>query len=46
MGSSKGQAGAVAAHIIGNDDGAVIAVDTEGNASDPITWLLIPAPPK
>jgi hypothetical protein len=45
MGSDKGNAGAVAAHIIGNGDASVVAVDGSGNASDPLE-CLVPQPPK
>jgi hypothetical protein len=45
MGSSKGKAGAVAAHIILASDPVVFAVDASGNLSL-ITSCLVPAPPK
>jgi hypothetical protein len=45
MGSSKGKAGAVAAHIILVSDPVVFAVDFSGNVSL-ITSCLVPAPPK
>lgn len=44
IGSSNGQAGAVVAHIIGNGDPQVIAVDGSGNVSDPLTCLVPPLP--
>lgn len=45
MGSSKGQAGAIDWHIIGNGDAAVFAVDFSGNQADPVA-CLVPPPPK
>jgi hypothetical protein len=43
--SDQGQAGAVVAHIIGNGDAAIQAVDGSGNVSDPDD-ALCPVPPK
>ena len=45
IGSSNGQAGAVAAHINGTGDMAVFAVDAVGNES-PLVSCLVPPPPK
>ncbi len=45
MGSTHGQAGAVAFHIKGTGDAAVYAVDASGNQSDPVP-CLVPPPPK
>lgn len=44
MGSGKGQAGAIAAHIIGNGDAAMYAVDWSGNVSDHVLCLVPPLP--
>jgi hypothetical protein len=44
IGSGNGQAGAVAAHIIGNGDASVTAVDGSGNVSEPILCLVPPLP--
>jgi len=44
MGSSNGQADAIAAHIIGNGDPSIVAVDFAGNQSS--TTCLVPPPPK
>ncbi|MDP3879247.1 MAG: VWA domain-containing protein [Dehalococcoidales bacterium] len=44
MGSTKGQAGAVAAHLILNSDPVITAVDHAGNVSDPADCLVPPAP--
>jgi len=44
MGSSKGQAGAVAAHIILPADPVVTAVDTSGNVGTCLCF--VPPPPK
>lgn len=41
----NGQSQAVAAHIIGNGDASVVAVDGSGNVSDPLV-CLVPQPPK
>ena len=41
MGSNKGKAGAIAAHIIGNGDAAVAAVDASGNMG----WAICYVPP-
>jgi hypothetical protein len=43
--SGRAQADAVAAHIIGNGDASVVAVDGAGNVSDPLL-CLVPEPPK
>jgi hypothetical protein len=45
MGSNSGDAGAVTAHIKGNGDASVVAIDGSGNASDPLV-CLVPQPPK
>ena len=45
MGSSKGQAGDIDWHIIGNGDADVYAVDASGNASAALS-CLVPPPPK
>ncbi len=45
MGSIKGQAGAIVAHITGNGDAVVTANDASGNQSDPVS-CLVPPPPK
>jgi hypothetical protein len=45
MGSSKGQAGAVTVHIIGNGDPCVTAVDFSGNVADCVS-CLVPGEPK
>jgi hypothetical protein len=45
MGSDKGQAGAVAAHLILNADPVITAVDASGNVSEPAD-CLVPPPPK
>jgi hypothetical protein len=45
IGSGSGQADAIAAHIIGNGDAAVFAVDQAGNVSDS-ALCLVPKPPK
>jgi hypothetical protein len=44
IGSSSGAAGAVLWHIIANGDMLLSAVDATGNASDPISCLVPPAP--
>ena len=44
MGSGKGQAGAIASHIIGNGDASVYAVDGSGNQSDAVSCLVPPKP--
>ncbi len=45
IGSSSGKAGAIAAHIIGNGDPAVLAIDFSGNVS--VTFdCRVPPPPK
>lgn len=43
-GSNSGDSDAIAAHIIGNGDAAVFAVDASGNASDPVLCLVPPLP--
>ena len=45
MGSGKGQASAVAAHIIGNGDALVFGVSNTGDVSDSV-FCLVPPPPK
>jgi hypothetical protein len=45
MGSSNGKAGAIAAHIIGNGDASVTAVDASGNEAEP-AYCLVSPPPK
>ena len=45
MGSSNGQAGAIAWHIIGTGDAAMYAVDESGNQSANVS-CLVPPPPK
>ena len=45
IGSTNGKAGAIAAHIIGNGDPALLAFDAAGNLSDPV-FCLVPPPPK
>jgi hypothetical protein len=45
IGSTKGKAGAVAWHIIGNGDLGLYAVDASGNRSDVLS-CLVPPPPK
>jgi len=45
MGSTSGQAGAVAWHITGTGDMAIFAVDDAGNVSDRVL-CLVPPPPK
>jgi len=45
IGSTSGQAGAIAAHITGTGDAAVFAVDAAGNESD-LVFCLVPPPPK
>jgi hypothetical protein len=44
MGSTKGQAGAVAAHIVSPGDAVVTATDGSGNAAS--VTCLVPRPPK
>ena len=44
MGSSKGEADAIAAHIIGNGDAQIFGVDSAGNISDPVDCLVPPSP--
>ena len=44
MGSSKGNAGAITAHITGNGDAQLTAVDGSGNVSDPVSCLVAPPP--
>ncbi len=44
MGSGKGSAGAIAAHLILNADAVVTAVDGSGNTSEPVVCLVPPAP--
>ena len=44
MGSSNGQAGAIAAHITGKGDAQVFGVDSSGNASEPEDCLVPPFP--
>jgi hypothetical protein len=45
IGSTNGQAGAIAWHIIGNGDMQVYAVDDSGNQSATVA-CLVPPPPK
>jgi hypothetical protein len=45
MGSSIGEAGAITAHIIGNGDAVIFAVDAAGNVSATVS-CLVPKPPK
>jgi hypothetical protein len=45
MGSTNGQAGAIAAHLILDSDPVVTAVDAAGNVSFPVD-CLVPPPPK
>lgn len=45
IGSANGQAGAVDAHITGQGDASVFAVDAAGNRSD-LASCLVPPPPK
>jgi hypothetical protein len=45
MGSTNGQAGAVAVKITGTGDALVVAVDASGNVSAPAE-CLVPPPPK
>jgi hypothetical protein len=44
IGSSNGAAGAVTWHIIAKGDMLLYAVDGSGNASEPISCLVPPAP--
>ncbi len=44
MGSTNGQAGAIAAHLILNGDAIMIGIDDTGNAAR--TLCLVPPPPK
>lgn len=46
MGSTNGQAGAVAAHLILAGDPIIVAVDAAGNVSDPDLEQLVPPLPK
>lgn len=45
MGSAKGQAGAISAHIMLNSDAIIYAIDTSGNESDNVS-CFVPPPPK
>lgn len=45
IGSTRGRAGAVAVHLLGNGDASIHAVDASQNASDPVD-CLVPQPPK
>ena len=44
IGSTRGQAGAVAWHLTGQGDMTVYATDASGNASDPVICLVPPFP--
>lgn len=44
MGSSRGQAGAVAWHLTGQGDMLVYATDASGNSSNPLVCLVPPLP--
>lgn len=46
MGSSKGQAGAVVAHLILSSDPVLTGKDSAGNSSVPCTDCRVPPPPK
>ena len=45
IGSSNGKADAISAHLMLNSDAVVVAVDSSGNESDPVS-CLVPPPPK